>query len=174
VKSVCLWTAYISFDFVIVLASSIVTVIIFRGVSNQWYHLEYLFVVFFCFGLASTLLSYVISLVARSQLAAFAIAAGYQALVYLPMLSNSTANRTTVSCFYSISSPTLVYSRTLLSIRSTTTLILPTSASHLSRLWGALHGHCLFHSTSFPSFAVDTTLLPIPGRSPFTAVQYYT
>lgn len=63
------------------LAVSVVSVIIFRGVTDQWYHLEYLFVVLFCYGLASTLLSYVISLVARSQLAAFAIAAGYQAYV---------------------------------------------------------------------------------------------
>lgn len=63
----------------IVLASSVLSVAIFRGVSNQWYHLEYLFVVFFCYGLASTLLSYAISLVSRSQLAAFAFAAGSQA-----------------------------------------------------------------------------------------------
>lgn len=63
----------------IVLTSSVLSVAIFRGVSNQWYHLEYLFVVFFCYGLASTLLSYAISLVSRSQLAAFAFAAGSQA-----------------------------------------------------------------------------------------------
>ena len=79
VRSVCLWSAYIAFDFMFVVASSIISVIIFRAVSNQWYHLEYLFVVFFCYGLASTLLSYVISLFSRSQLAAFAFAAGYQA-----------------------------------------------------------------------------------------------
>ncbi|KAI4153099.1 MAG: hypothetical protein L6R39_001669 [Caloplaca ligustica] len=83
VRSVCLWSAYITFDFMIVLAVSVVSVIIFRGVTDQWYHLEYLFVVLFCYGLASTLLSYVISLFARSQLAAFAIAAGYQATMFL-------------------------------------------------------------------------------------------
>ncbi|KAL8961901.1 MAG: hypothetical protein Q9193_001617 [Seirophora villosa] len=83
VRSVCLWSAYTTFDFIIVLAVSVVSVIIFRGVTDQWYHLEYLFVVLFCYGLASTLLSYVISLVARSQLAAFAIAAGYQATMFL-------------------------------------------------------------------------------------------
>lgn len=79
VRSVCLWSAYATFDFIIVLASSILSIVIFRAVSDQWYHLEYLFVVFFCFGLASILLSYVISLMAKSQLAAFAFAAGYQA-----------------------------------------------------------------------------------------------
>ena len=79
VRSICLWSAYVTFDFLIVLASSVLSIIIFRGVSNQWYHLEYLFVVLFCYGLASTLLSYAISLVSRSQLAAFAFAAGSQA-----------------------------------------------------------------------------------------------
>ncbi|KAL8757044.1 MAG: hypothetical protein Q9184_004312 [Pyrenodesmia sp. 2 TL-2023] len=83
VRSICLWSAYITFDFLIVLAVSVVSIIIFRGVTDQWYHLEYLFVVLFCYGLASTLLSYVISLFSRSQLAAFAIAAGYQASMFL-------------------------------------------------------------------------------------------
>lgn len=79
VRSICLWPAYVTFDFVIVLTSSVISIIIFRGVSNEWYHLEYLFVVLLCYGLASTLLSYAISLVSRSQLAAFAFAAGVQA-----------------------------------------------------------------------------------------------
>ncbi|KAL8772809.1 MAG: hypothetical protein Q9209_002154 [Squamulea sp. 1 TL-2023] len=83
VRSISLWTAYVTFDFIIVLIVSVVSVIIFRGVTDQWYHLEYLFVVLFCYGLASTLLSYTISLFARSQLAAFAFAAGYQAVMFL-------------------------------------------------------------------------------------------
>ncbi|KAL9598677.1 MAG: hypothetical protein Q9219_004346 [cf. Caloplaca sp. 3 TL-2023] len=83
VRSISLWSAYVTFDFMIVLAVSVITVIIFRGVTDQWYHLEYLFVFLFCYGLASILLSYVISLFSRSQLAAFAIAAGYQAVLFL-------------------------------------------------------------------------------------------
>jgi ATP-binding cassette, subfamily A (ABC1), member 3 len=79
VRSVPLWLAYITFDFLIVLAASALAAIIFRAASNQWYHLEYLFVVFFLYGISSTLLAYVISLFSRSQLAAFAFAAGYQA-----------------------------------------------------------------------------------------------
>lgn len=79
VRSFPLWLAYVSFDFLIVIATSVLSIIIFRGVTNIWYHLEYLFAVFFLFGLASTLLSYVISLFAKSQLAAFAFAAGGQA-----------------------------------------------------------------------------------------------
>lgn len=83
VRSVCLWSAYLTFDFMIVIATSVLTIIIFRGVSDAWYHVEYLFVVLFLYGIASTLLSYVISLFSRSQLAAFAFAAGGQAVMFL-------------------------------------------------------------------------------------------
>ncbi|KEF63673.1 ATPase [Exophiala aquamarina CBS 119918] len=83
VRSAPLWLAYTAFDFVIVLVTSAISIIIFRAVSNAWYHIEYLFVVFFLYGLASTLLSYVISLFSRSQLAAFAFAAGGQAVMFL-------------------------------------------------------------------------------------------
>ncbi len=44
-----------------------------------WWHIGYLFVVLFLYGLASVLWAYMISLFAKSQLAAFAIAAGTQA-----------------------------------------------------------------------------------------------
>lgn len=83
VRSVCLWSAYLTFDFMIVIATSVLTIIIFRGVSDAWYHAGYLFVVLFLYGIASTLLSYVISLFSRSQLAAFAFAAGGQAVMFL-------------------------------------------------------------------------------------------
>lgn len=79
VRSFPLWLAYAMFDFLIVLATSVLAVIIFAAVSSVWYHLEYLFVVFFLYGLASTLLAYIISLFSKSQLAAFAFAAGGQA-----------------------------------------------------------------------------------------------
>ena len=83
VRSAPLWLAYTAFDFMIVLLTSAVAIIIFRAVTDVWYHLEYVFVVFFLYGLSSTLLSYVISLFARSQLAAFAFAAGGQAVMFL-------------------------------------------------------------------------------------------
>lgn len=79
VRSLPLWLAYVSFDFLIVLAGSVLSIAIFVGVSSAWYHPGYLFVVFFLYGLASILLAYVISLFARSQLAAFAFCAGGQA-----------------------------------------------------------------------------------------------
>ena len=83
VKSFTLWSAYLTFDFVTVLAVSVISIVIFRAVTDAWYHPEYLFVVFFLYGIASTLWSYVISLFAKSQLASFAFAAGGQAVMFL-------------------------------------------------------------------------------------------
>ncbi|KAL1957039.1 hypothetical protein VTO42DRAFT_6416 [Malbranchea cinnamomea] len=83
VRSLPLWLAYVSFDFLIVLAASVLAIGLFRGLSDEWYHVEYLFVVLILYGLASTLLAYVISIFAKSQLAAFAFAAGGQAVLFL-------------------------------------------------------------------------------------------
>lgn len=79
VRNLPLWLAYLLFDSSIVLALSGLIVAIFSAASNTWYHTEYLFIVFFFYGLSATLLSYTVSLVATSQLSSFAFAAGGQA-----------------------------------------------------------------------------------------------
>ncbi|KAL9064141.1 MAG: hypothetical protein Q9157_007942 [Trypethelium eluteriae] len=78
-----LWSAYLAFDFLFVLLISVLVTVIWVGVNNIWYFPGYLFVVFFLYGLTSILLSYVISLFTTSQLAAFAFAAGGQAILFL-------------------------------------------------------------------------------------------
>ena len=78
-----LWSAYLVFDFLFVLLISVLTTVIFVSVSSIWYYPAYLFVVFFLYGLTSILFSYVISLFTTSQLAAFAFAAGSQAIFFL-------------------------------------------------------------------------------------------
>ncbi|PGH09402.1 hypothetical protein AJ80_07677, partial [Polytolypa hystricis UAMH7299] len=83
VRSLPLWLAYVSFDFLIVLAVSVLAVAIYRGASDAWYNPGYLFVVFFLYGLSSTLFAYIVSILANSQLAAFAFAAGGQAVMFL-------------------------------------------------------------------------------------------
>ncbi|KAB8218314.1 hypothetical protein BDV33DRAFT_205517 [Aspergillus novoparasiticus] len=83
VRGASLWLAYVGFDFSIVVISSVLAIIIFRAVSDVWYNPGYLFVVFFLYGLCSTLLSYLVSLFSRSQLAAFAFAAGSQCVLFL-------------------------------------------------------------------------------------------
>jgi ABC-type multidrug transport system ATPase subunit len=79
VRSAPLWLAYVAFDFLIVLVTSVIAIAVFTGVTKEWYHPGYLFVILFLYGLASTLLAYVLSIFAKSQLAAFAFTAGYQA-----------------------------------------------------------------------------------------------
>lgn len=99
VRSLPLWLAYLAFDFCIVVITSVLAVIIFRAISNIWYHSEYLFVVFFLYGLCSTLLSYIVSLFSRSQLAAFAFAAGGQWYVPFP---NGNSSRNTLLTLTSV------------------------------------------------------------------------
>lgn len=81
-----LWMAYLVFDFIIVLLSAAVVTALWAGISDIWYHIEYVFVVFFLYGLCSILFSYVISLFTKSQLGTFAWAAVIQAVFMLGYL----------------------------------------------------------------------------------------
>ncbi|KAI5799029.1 hypothetical protein EDC01DRAFT_716765 [Geopyxis carbonaria] len=83
VRSLPLWLAYTLFDFAPVLLISVVCIIILSAAAPGMYGLGYLFVVFVLFGLCSIQLAYNISLVCKSQLSAFAFAAGGQASAYL-------------------------------------------------------------------------------------------
>lgn len=83
VRAFPLWLAYTIFDFVFVLIVSAIAIIIFTSASSALYHPGYLFVVFFLYGLAALLCSYVVSLFVTSQLAAFAFAAGMQCVMFL-------------------------------------------------------------------------------------------
>ncbi|KAH0562664.1 hypothetical protein GP486_002660 [Trichoglossum hirsutum] len=84
VRALPLWTAYATFDFLVVLTSSVIITALFASASTTvWYHLPYLFVVILLYGLASILLAYVISLFAKSQLAAFAACSGGQAVMFV-------------------------------------------------------------------------------------------
>lgn len=83
VRALPYWLANTTFDFVIVLVWSALATIIWVAVTSIWYNVGYLFVVFFLYGLASILLSYVISLFSKSQLAAWSIAAASQAVAFL-------------------------------------------------------------------------------------------
>jgi ATP-binding cassette, subfamily A (ABC1), member 3 len=113
VRALPLWTAYAAFDFLVVLASSVIIIALFASAANRvWYHLPYLFVVIMLYGLASILLAYVISLFAKSQLASFALCSGGQAYVAIlfklphAFPPHRYANFSLGSCFSSISSHT--------------------------------------------------------------------
>ncbi|KAG5983008.1 hypothetical protein E4U55_000960 [Claviceps digitariae] len=81
-----LWAAYALFDFFFALVASAIVTAIWAGLSNVWFHLEYVFVVLFLYGLCSILFSYVISLFTKTQLGTFAWAAAYQAVFFLGYL----------------------------------------------------------------------------------------
>jgi ABC-type multidrug transport system ATPase subunit len=83
VRPVPLWLAYLLFDWAIMLVSMLLAVVMFMTLSGIWYYPGYLFVVLMLYSLASIQLAYIVSLFAKGQLAAFAIAAGGQALFFL-------------------------------------------------------------------------------------------
>lgn len=83
IRSLPVWSAYTVFDFMFVLLVSVITIGIFVGTWDGWYAPGYLFVVFFLYGLTSTVYAYVVSLFTSSQLASFAFAAGSQCVLFL-------------------------------------------------------------------------------------------
>lgn len=83
VRALPLWLAYTAFDFLYVLAGTAIAAIIFRAVTDVWFGLGQLWVVLVFYGLTAILVSYVVSLFARSQLAAFATAAAFQTISLL-------------------------------------------------------------------------------------------
>lgn len=87
VRALPLWLAYLLFDFSIVLFSTSMVGIIFAAVAGDvWYQLGYLYLVLVLYNVTSVLIAYVISLYARTQLSAFAFAAGGQAVLFLVYL----------------------------------------------------------------------------------------
>ncbi|KAH9907489.1 P-loop containing nucleoside triphosphate hydrolase protein [Xylariomycetidae sp. FL2044] len=86
VRSLPLWIAYSAFDFAIVIVSSGIATAIFATSSDVWYHSPYLFLIFMLYGLASALLSYVISLFCGNQLSTYAFTAAGQAVGFLVYL----------------------------------------------------------------------------------------
>ncbi|PWW78500.1 P-loop containing nucleoside triphosphate hydrolase protein [Tuber magnatum] len=83
-RALPLWLAYTAFDFAAVLIISVVCTVIYVTATNDvWFHIGYLFLVLLLYGLASVLLAYNVSLMAKSQLSAFAIVAGGQAVMFL-------------------------------------------------------------------------------------------
>ncbi|KAH8171967.1 aldehyde dehydrogenase family protein [Sarocladium implicatum] len=78
-----LWLSHLGFDFLITIMLASISVSIFLTMTSVLYELGYLFLVLILYGTAATLLSYILSLLARSQLGAFALAACIQAGAFL-------------------------------------------------------------------------------------------
>ncbi|KAK3699031.1 hypothetical protein LTR37_016635 [Vermiconidia calcicola] len=100
VRPVSLWLAYLLFDGIIVLLTSVVVIALLTSATDVWYAPGYVFVAIFLYGICSTLLAYVVSLFSKTQLAAFAIVAGFQAvsmliyfILYLLLLTFGSAEQ---------------------------------------------------------------------------------
>ncbi|ETS74227.1 hypothetical protein PFICI_14093 [Pestalotiopsis fici W106-1] len=100
VRSFPLWTAYTAFDFAIVLVSTAVVTILYATLSSVWYHVGYMFLIFLLYGLAATLMAYVISLFCKTQLSTYAFAAAGSAvgllvwlICYLVIVTYAPVNR---------------------------------------------------------------------------------
>lgn len=87
VRSFPLWLAYTIFDFSIILVSMVIVIIIWAFMSDVWYNIAYLFPVLMLYGLASILLSYVISIFSSSQLSSYAFTSAGQAIIFLVYLA---------------------------------------------------------------------------------------
>jgi ATP-binding cassette subfamily A (ABC1) protein 3 len=83
VRPIPMWLSYILFDSVFVLLIAIVCTITVSQEAPWWFSVGYLFPVFALYGIVSIIYVYIISLLASSQLAAFAFAAGSQAIMFL-------------------------------------------------------------------------------------------
>ena len=86
VRPIPLWLAYTLFDLIFVVISTAIVTAIWAGVSEIFYHVAYIFLVFFLFGLASILLSYLVSLFTKTQLGTFAWIAAGQLVFFLGYL----------------------------------------------------------------------------------------
>ncbi|EKJ70837.1 hypothetical protein FPSE_08989 [Fusarium pseudograminearum CS3096] len=78
-----LWIAYLLFDLIIVFLATSIAAAIWVGVSDIWFHLGYVFLILFLYGIASTLFAYIVSLFTSTQLGTFAWAAASQTLVFV-------------------------------------------------------------------------------------------
>ena len=88
-----LWVAYLLFDFAFVLAISVAVTLATWKEMPYWYAVGYLFPVLFLYGLAALLMGYIISMLAGSQLAAFAFTAGTMSVMFaLTILTFSVSN----------------------------------------------------------------------------------
>lgn len=84
VRPLPLWTSHLLFDVIFVfLIALAVTLIIQSQYSGFWFEAGYLFPVLFLYGIAGSLVAYIMAVLARSQFAAFLYTIGVMALQFL-------------------------------------------------------------------------------------------
>lgn len=83
VRPASLWLGHLLYESVWLILAGIICGVLFAELSpDNWYHAGFLILVFALFGIASSLLSFVISLFAKSSLAAFPAMAGMNSVMH--------------------------------------------------------------------------------------------
>ncbi|KIM38139.1 hypothetical protein M413DRAFT_420628 [Hebeloma cylindrosporum] len=82
-----LWLGHLMFDMISSVLLSTIIIIIFATVAHQFYGLGFLWLVLVLYGVSAALFAYCLSLMVSSPLAAFAIVAGYQFIIFVLYVS---------------------------------------------------------------------------------------
>ncbi|OJT08332.1 ABC transporter A family member 3 [Trametes pubescens] len=82
-----LWLGHLLFDSVFAVIVATLVVIVFAAASNQFSGLGFFWVVLVLYGIVGSLFAYCVSLMVASPLAAFAMAAGYQVIMFVLYLA---------------------------------------------------------------------------------------
>ncbi|KAI0640229.1 P-loop containing nucleoside triphosphate hydrolase protein [Trametes polyzona] len=82
-----LWLGHLLFDSIFAFINATIIVIVFAAASNQFNGLGFFWVVLVLYGIVGALFSYCVSLVVASPLAAFAMSAGYQVIMFVLYLA---------------------------------------------------------------------------------------
>ncbi|KAF2471432.1 P-loop containing nucleoside triphosphate hydrolase protein [Lindgomyces ingoldianus] len=77
-----LWLSHLAFDTQVILVVSVVGIALLSASTPVWYGLPLLWVVMFLFGISSTLISYLVSMFAKSPVAAWFVVAMYNIVMY--------------------------------------------------------------------------------------------
>lgn len=91
VQPLALWLAYLLFDLIIVVASSVIITIVWSVGADTWYNVPYMLPVLIFYGLASVMLSHLISLAVRSQLATWALSVFFQVVFFAVYMGATVA-----------------------------------------------------------------------------------
>ena len=83
VRPLPMWLAYLAFELLHILVISIVSTALLSIGTSLWFHLPYIFLILTLYGIAATLLGYLISMFAKSQLSAWAFCASGQIVMCL-------------------------------------------------------------------------------------------
>ncbi|KAH9885418.1 P-loop containing nucleoside triphosphate hydrolase protein [Cubamyces lactineus] len=82
-----LWLGHLLFDSIVGVINATLIVVIFAAATNQFHGLGFFWVVLVLYGIVGALFSYCVSLMVASPLAAFALSAGYQVIMFVLYLA---------------------------------------------------------------------------------------